>query len=209
MKETEIVCGMRIGLWLVVSGPHRNNGNRARYECRCECGLTKSVEAKCLARGETRGCRRCTWKQRDKYHGMSTGNRLYRVWQSMRTRCNNEHRHNYQRYGGRGIKVCPEWDRFDGFYKWASSQRGHDDTSFQLDRIDNDGPYSPENCRFVSGATNCRNKSNNNLIAAFGEKKSLADWVEDERCKATRSAIRKRMVRGWDPEKAIVEEVAV
>jgi hypothetical protein len=195
-------------MWNVSGGPYREDGRRSHYECRCDCGLVKKVEAKCLARGESLGCRHCTWKQRDNYHGKSlSGNRLYGIWRSMRTRCNNERRHNYQRYGGRGIKLCPEWERFDEFYKWASAQYGHDDKSFQVDRADNDGPYSPENCRFVSVTTNCRNKRNNNLIEAFGETKCLADWCEDERCKATRAAIRKRIVRGWDAEKAIAAEI--
>jgi len=82
--------------------------------------------------------------------------RIYRTWVGMRQRCNNPKREKYKRYGARGIKVCPEWDSFENFLAWANSSGYSDD--LQIDRIDNDGDYTPENCRWVTPAQNMRNR---------------------------------------------------
>lgn len=89
---------------------------------------------------------------------------LHNVWASMKYRCNTETSRAYPRYGGRGISVCDEWNSFEPFLKWALSS-GYE-KGLQLDRIDNDGNYSPENCRFVTSTINMRNSSNTKLKQA-------------------------------------------
>lgn len=96
-------------------------------------------------------------------HGMS-GTRLYRTWYTIRRRCYEEKFKYYYNYGGRGIKVCDEWrNSFEAFRDWAFAT-GYSDDLF-IDRIDNDGDYSPYNCRFVTRSVNTQNtrliKSNN------------------------------------------------
>lgn len=103
--------------------------------------------------------------------------RLYRIWASMRTRCNNPNRHNYCRYGGRGIFVCAEWDSDAGkFAEWALAN-GYAE-GLQLDRIDNNGPYSPENCRWVTPKENSRNTRRNKHLTLCGLTKTVAEWCE-------------------------------
>ena len=103
--------------------------------------------------------------------------RLYWVWHSMRNRCENPNRDNYPLYGGRGIAVCDEWRRSSrAFVEWALAS-GYED-GLQLDRVDNDGPYSPENCRWATRSENGRNKRNNRRITLLCMSKTVAEWRE-------------------------------
>lgn len=111
-------------------------------------------------------------------HGFSvTHPKLFGIWETMRSRCNNPNREKYKDYGGRGIKVCDEWNKnADAFCKWAL-QNGYDD-GLQLDRIDNDGNYEPSNCRFVTPKKNSRNRRNTVYLTVNGETKCVSEWCE-------------------------------
>lgn len=93
-------------------------------------------------------------------HGMANS-RLYVVWCAMKERCNNPKYKDYKYYGGRGIKVCQEWQDFESFYKWSMTA-GYDENAPRgvttIDRINNDGNYEPSNCRWVSMQEQCRNR---------------------------------------------------
>ena len=91
-----------------------------------------------------------------KKHGMC-GTRIYRIWADMKTRCNCENNQFYYRYGGRGIKVCKEWEEFIPFYEWAIKNGYSDDLT--IDRIDNDGDYCPENCKWSTQHEQSMNKT--------------------------------------------------
>lgn len=94
--------------------------------------------------------------QRRWKHGFSR-TKIYRLWKDIRRRCENPKRRRYNRYGGRGIKVCELWiTSFRAFWEWAMSH-GYQE-GLQIDRIDNDGHYCPENCRFVTAIENNRNR---------------------------------------------------
>ena len=135
------------------------------------------------------------WKK----HGMS-GTSLYRAYMAMMKRCYREKDQRYNRYGARGITVCGEW-RNDKtkFFEWALSN-GYSE-GLSLDRIDNDGNYCPENCRWVNSIIQANNRSTNKLVECKGETHTLAEWsrisgVPDNR-------ISWRLKRGWDVEKSI------
>lgn len=97
---------------------------------------------------------------KDEHHG-KYGTRLYRVWANIKARCNCPSRPEYKNYGGRGIRVCEEWQHFGAFYKWAMANGYDPEAPFgkcTIDRIDNDGNYSPENCKWVDMHTQGCNK---------------------------------------------------
>lgn len=138
-------------------------------------------------------------------HGQS-GTPLYGVWLTMKNRCYRPETRYYEYYGGRGIKVCDEWlSTFVAFATWAK-ESGYTQ-GLHIDRIDNDGDYSPENCRWVSPSSNARNRSSNVVISAFGESKTLIEWCEDDRCVASFSTLHQRLKLGWNPEAAISRPV--
>jgi hypothetical protein len=110
-------------------------------------------------------------------HGM-TKTKLFYVWHNMKCRCNDKNNYRYYCYGGRGIKVCDEWiDNFLSFYNW-SYKNGYAE-GLQIDRIDNNNGYSPENCRWVDRFVNAQNKSSNILFTYMGETKCLKQWCRD------------------------------
>ena len=107
--------------------------------------------------------------------------RLQAVWRLMLQRCENSADKSYQRYGGKGISVCPEWHNFNTFACWAV-ESGYDPYAgymqCTLDRIDNDGDYSPTNCRWVDMKTQANNRCNNHLIEFRGEVHTVSEWAD-------------------------------
>lgn len=146
------------------------SGKRYRYywDCKCDCGNHISARTDELTSGNTRSCG-CLKKEQDKInltanhrHKLS-GTKLYRLYQGMRKRCENPKNKRYKDYGGRGITVCKEWvESNDKFFEWALSH-GYKE-GLQIDRIDNEKGYSPNNCRFITQKENCRNRRSNLMI---------------------------------------------
>lgn len=134
-------------------------------------------------------------------HGMRY-TRIYNIWRSMRQRCNNPKCVNYHNYGGRGIRVCDEWNNsFLDFYDWAMS---HGYTDFlTLDRKDTTGDYCPENCRWASQKTQQNNKSSNRIIEFNGVAHTLAEWSDITGIGI--ATIWDRLHRGWDVQKTLTQ----
>lgn len=136
--------------------PHPNSKQKrhlAIYECPV-CGRNFTTWVESVKRGSTRSCG-CSRKGVNSTHKLSK-TRLYMVWAGMKARCNYGNSISYVRYGARGIKVCPEWEYdFMSFYIWAISH-GYKE-GLEIDREDNNGDYTPENCRWVTKVINCQN----------------------------------------------------
>lgn len=131
--------------------------------------------------------------------------RLYAVWKAMRGRCRNPNYSTFARYGGRGIRVCAAWESFPAFEEWALGNGWK--TGMEIDRINNDGNYCPENCRITTRLVNNNNSSQCRPIMAFGETKNIAQWFADPRCAVKHyMTLRNRIMRyGWTPERAILQ----
>lgn len=168
----------------------------ARWYCRCDCGRSTVAYGQDLERGKVKSCG-CLNAERIMQHGYS-GRHVYGVWQAMRQRCENPKAQRYADYGARGIRVCDEWRRFENFL----ADMGDRPQGYSLDRIDNDGPYSKENCRWTISKVQNNNKRDSRVIEFRGEKRTLAEWADHLGLEW--SSLRGRIDRyGWDLERAL------
>lgn len=173
--------GMRFGRLVVICREPSNKKEKPKFRCLCDCGNTTVVDGKNLRKEN--GTRSCGCYARERAREAHTkhggeGTRLYRIWGGMKARCYNPNNKSYYTYGGRGIKLCEEWEHdFGAFQKW-SIEHGYKDY-LTIERIDNDGPYSPENCRWATTKEQSHNKSTSRLITYNGETKALSAWADE------------------------------
>lgn len=127
---------------------------------------------------------------------------LFTVWRKMRERCYNPREISYKRYGARGISVCDEWRNSSRlFVEWALANGWV--PGLQIDRINNDGPYSPENCRWITRSQNLRNCRSNRIVTFNGDSLALIEW--SERTGIPYSALVARLNKGWSVEQALTQ----
>lgn len=197
------LSGQRFGN-LVVLHHEITPGNKTFWLCKCDCGKDVLVGYGELKSGNTKSCgclRRKLASERLRKqttkHGMF-GSRIYHIWDSMKARCYNRNHVAYKNYGGRGITVCDEWRyNFEVFYAWAMAH-GYQDY-LTIDRIDNNGNYCPENCRWATMLEQSANKRNVILLTVHGETKSISEWSRETNISA--DCIRRRLKSGWSEEK--------
>lgn len=202
------LTGQRFGRLTVLERCGSSKDGQKIYRCQCDCGRIKEVKSGNLRSGKTKSCGCITSENTTKrnkqnaVHG-GCGTRLYTIWLDMRQRCYNDKSINWHLYGGRGIKVCKEWDEdFAEFRDWALSH-GYDN-ELQLDRIDNDGNYEPNNCKWSSRVEQGNNRRTCVYITINGERKTLSEWCE--KTGISRYTAYSRIRRGWEPERAVTEK---
>ncbi len=198
----EDLTGKTFGRLTVIKRAENGKGGHTRWLCQCECGNKTISQAPDLKSGHTQSCG-CLSKEKAAKtltkHG-KYGTRIYNIWWSMKARCNNPKNISYSRYGGRGIKVCDDWDTsFEKFEKW-SLESGYDD-SLSIDRIDNDGDYCPENCRWASRKEQSNNTRRNRYVEYNGELRTIAELSEEYGINY--ATLEKRLALGWSVETAV------
>lgn len=195
------LSGKRFGYLTVVSVAEDDNKHHGqKWVCKCDCGNMVVVRGDGLKSGHTKSCG-CTNKRRTT-HGKSN-TRLFKVWTSMKQRCQNENDSKYNDYGGRGIKVCEEWSDFDCFFLW-SSNNGYKE-GLTIDRINNDGDYAPGNCRWTTRKIQMSNRRNTIYLEYNGEKRSLSEWSDIVGVK--RKTLDSRYRKGWTEERILFNPV--
>jgi len=205
-RKTTVKISEKFGR-LTVLGSSFYVGRRQFVVCECTCGNVVVVILDNIKRGRTRSCG-CWYRETIATHATTHGLRrhpLYAVWCGMKGRCYNPASTKYYCYGARGITICDEWrNGFLAFYEFAVA--GGWKSGLQIDRIDNDMGYSPENCRFVTGAVNMRNSRRVRNITAFGETKCQAEWARDPRFEVDIKTFFSRLSKGIPLELAMVKK---
>lgn len=156
-----------------------NKGKETCWLCKCDCGNEKIIKAKNLKSGTTQSCG-CLHKEKTQKinykHGLRK-TRLYNTWANMKKRCYNKNDKRYKNYGGRGIIMCDEWQNdFMSFYNWAINN-GYKE-NLTIDRIDVNGNYEPNNCRWATIKIQANNTTTNHYITYNNETHTIAEWAD-------------------------------
>jgi len=173
----ELQGGREYGRLRVIAQLGTVNGNTV-WLCKCRCGSVGLALAQDIKAGKTSSCG-CYQAERNseahRIHG-GTGSKLYDAWRAMKERCDNPDHPDYGHYGGRGIRYCEEWKDFQNFRSWALSH-GYTE-GLTIDRKDNDGPYSPDNCRWATMKQQSNNRRGNIRVTLDGETMTLKQAAE-------------------------------
>lgn len=206
----EDLTGRKFGR-LTVLERTENKGGQTMWLCECECGTQKIVRASHLKTGAIQSCgclmREMLCKRNTTHGGRKT--RLYGIWHGMKDRCYDPSHNRYEHYGLRGIVVCDEWlHSFEAFRDWAIAN-GYDEAAPRgtqtIERINLDGNYCPDNCRWATAEEQANNKSNNHFLTYNGRTQTTAQWAKEVGLK--RTTLEYRVKHGWSVERALTEPV--
>lgn len=179
------------------------NGTKDRIVlCKCKCGKIKTIAFKHIRSGATKSCGCLNSEKTSKrstVHGHSVSNngrasKVYECWKHMIRRCYNSCDKSYKNYGGRGIIVCERWHSFLNFLEDMGEPLSHQ----SIDRIDVNGNYTPENCRWADAKLQANNRRSSSYITYNGKTMTETEWGETTGL--GRSNIHNRNIRGWTPE---------
>lgn len=170
-KKIDLV-GQRFSKLVVLSEAGRTSDGKVTWLCQCDCGNTKIVSGRHLRRGSVKACG-CMQFIANKRHGMHA-TKIYKTWNGMVSRCTNPRNSRWNDYGGRGIEVCDRWKSFEGFY----ADMGDCPEGMSLDRVDVNGNYEPQNCRWATPKQQSRNRRDNRFVSWRGQTLTVAEWAE-------------------------------
>lgn len=191
----------RFGRWTVVRLSAYSRRGREYWDCVCDCGTTRPVCGFDLVKQTSKGCgcrRNEVSADLKRTHGRS-GTAYYQVWREMKNRCSNPSVPSFADYGGRGIKVCERWQKFENFL----ADMGERPKGALIDRINNDGDYEPANCRWATRVESANNTRGNRPVEFNGERLTVAQW--SRKIGLRQSTLWSRLFRyHWPVEKALV-----
>ncbi len=195
--------GDRFSRWTIVSVVSikrlDGRGTRTRFLCLCDCGKKKSVLSETILSGHSKSCgclKSEILSQRMVSHRM-TGSSEHNIWSKMKNRCNNPKGNRFHDYGGRGIKVCWRWNKFENFF---SDMGPRPSPLHSIDRINNDKGYSPENCKWSTSKEQSNNRRDNRFLMHDGEKITVSNLAR--KLGINTHCFRARIKRGWSLERA-------
>jgi len=175
------IAGEKFNKLTVLNKTNEKANKTYLWLCECECGNLTKVKKWNITSGNTRSCGCLKVEsikkvgQQNISHGMRY-TKIYKIWESMKRRCNNEKAERYASYGGRGITYCEEWEKFDGFYEWVK-ESGYKE-GLSIDRIDVDGNYEPSNCRWVTLEQQSFNKTNSRKVHYKDKELTIAELAK-------------------------------
>lgn len=200
------MLGNKFNRLTVSSFSHVNKRRNYVFNCTCDCGNSTQVTGAAIRSGSTKSCG-CYQKDRaaeyQRTHGLSKTNE-YDIYMKILHRCYNNNDKRWNRYGGRGIVVCDEWLGSKGFTNFISSMGNRPSKIHSVGRINNDGPYSPENCRWETQDEQSSNKENSVIYSHNGESRCLSQWAKA--LGMTSGALKKR-VNKWGIHEAFSRPV--
>jgi hypothetical protein len=205
------LTGQRFGRWLVLEIAGRSAERGAVWSCVCDCGVKRAVAAKAMVAGDSQSCgclgkeRRLEGVRRAKTtHGHTVGDnsRTYRIWINMVSRCTNPKFDSFPWYGGRGIKVCDRWRKFQYFL----DDMGVAPDEMTIDRRDSNGDYEPENCRWATRTEQANNTRRNRILEWNGRTYTQAQLAREVGVDQRR--ISERLNSGWSVERAVQKVAA-
>lgn len=178
-KNPKEIVGLRFGKLTVTRFTGKRQGTQSIFECQCDCGNTTNVRRQHLLSGHTKSCgclQSESAKERNTKHGKSS-DRIAAIWYGMRKRCFCKTASTFKNYGGRGITMCDDWKNdFSAFYSWAM-KNGYAE-NLTIDRIDVNGDYCPENCRWITNEEQQNNRRTSRYVTFGGETRTVKDWAE-------------------------------
>lgn len=196
------LSGRRFGRWSVlVPTDERGADESIKWLCVCDCGNTGKISSNSLLQNGSNSCG-CLRKEIHSTHGMSK-TRQYRCYMSMMKRCFDTKNERYKDYGGRGVTVCDKWNRGFEFF-WEDMRKSYNN-NLTLDRINVNGNYSKENCRWSTPKQQSNNTRNNIKITYNGETKTISEWAEILNIKT--NTLRCRYKRGWNIERLMEQPI--
>lgn len=194
------LTGHRFGRLVVVERVGRTKSGYILWLCQCDCGNTHTVESRNLNCGSVRSCgclqyeTQLSNRKDNTKHGLSNKEALYGTWKNMKRRCYSPNDKRAKFYSGKGVIVCDEWrNDYSAFRNWALAN-GYKE-GLTIDRIDNNGNYCPENCRWATAKIQANNQSRNRLLTYNGETLTMSEWAD--KLGITYGTINHRVQRGW------------
>ena len=197
------LTGNRYGRLTVLQEDGKTNHGDLRWLCKCDCGNIKTITGSKLKRGWTKscGCIQKEWASRNMSTHKMSNTTLYNVWLRIKSRCYYPKNNRYHRYGGRGIKMCPEWLDFTNFYNW-SMNNGYKE-GLTIERIDIDKDYEPSNCCWIPLEEQARNKSNTVWRTYQSRRMCMAQFSRETGISI--NVIRNRLKKGLSGDQMVEE----
>lgn len=201
------ISGQKFNKLTVVAFSHIGSNGYSFWKFKCDCGKSIRFNASRVWRGLKKSCG-CSWAEAQSIAQTKHGckyKRIYRIWHGMKSRCTNAKHHAYDRYGGRGVKICRRWLTFTNFYKDMGEPLSNEHT---LDRINNSKGYSKNNCRWATKVEQNRNSRGNASYTFKGKTQCIAAWADEYGLRRSILYDRLRRTPGkWSIEQALTTPV--